>query len=739
MGWPSSVQEGQATLQANSEHEHLRASSRAALQEGDFAKAEPLCLQLWTAEGRASDLTHYLQALLQQNKIEIGVKALEGLENFVPQHSQLCRASAALVHASGRAEAALTLLEHGCKQHPTDNHLQLAYARQLLRLQRFDDARQLLQRMQQLGDHSFAVSFNLGFACSQLQRIDEALVAFNTAQSLQPEHAITAANRITLLKDAGRVEDARKVLNAFPDGVERNRVELRGAEATLLMAEQRFEDAVAVLEPICWHHPEQPLNWLNLAASLRGLRLTLAPDVVLRRALQWHPGHNDLQQAWLQSLGELGLNAAAGRLLQQMDITTIAQKDVHLFNLLFLAVSAELLSADQLKATAQHWEQQRQDPHLRQLHRDHLAHPESISKRRLRIGYLSSDYCNHPVARFLLPVLQQHDRSQVELWGLHTGPHWDAVSEAIQRECDHWLDLRSCNDARAARVIADQRLDVLVELGGFTGNSRIGVCVHQPATVQMSYLGYPGPTHLTCVPWWIGDHQLFAQLDPVAQGSHSLAVVDGGYMTLPRPEACGAVAATGHGRVRFGSFNHARKLTTSTISLWSRLMQACPEAELVLKSFTFQNQDEQARIRHCFQRQGCDIDRLQLLPARSNFHEHLQTYNGIDVALDPIPYGGATTTAEALWMGVPVLCLSGEGMAANLAASILKSANCAEWIHRDPDDYIGAAKALACAGPRSQQQRQALIERVRQSPLNQPQRVSRELERIYREAMVSAA
>ena len=260
---------------------------------------------------------------------------------------------------------------------------------------------------------------------------------------------------------------------------------------------------------------------------------------------------------------------------------------------------------------------------------------------------------NHPVGRFLLPILDHRDRKTVEVWGISCGPHRDWISEHLQNRCEHWLDCRFHSDAQAARLIADLRLDVLVELGGYTSGSRLGILLHRPDPIQLSYLGFPAPTYLNCVDGWLGDEVLFGGLSPTDRNAHDLLKIHGGYMvfdpggTLPHP-----VREAGE-RFRFGSFNHARKLSDASIDLFCAVMRACPNAELVLKSIIFHEEAEQRRIRQRFERAGLEPDRLILLGWIEGGIHHLQLYRHMDVALDPIPYGGATTTAEALWMGVP--------------------------------------------------------------------------------------
>ena len=180
-----------------------------------------------------------------------------------------------------------------------------------------------------------------------------------------------------------------------------------------------------------------------------------------------------------------------------------------------------MLFANRRREWALHWEELQQQKSYGPIWPDLLLEP--FKGRRLRIGYLSADFCNHPVGRFLLPILENHDRKKVEVWGISCGPHHDWISEHLQNRCEHWLDCRFHSDNEAARLIADLRLDVLVELGGYTSGSRLGILVHRPAPIQLSYLGFPAPTYLNCIDGWLGDEVLFGGLSPTDRNAHQLA------------------------------------------------------------------------------------------------------------------------------------------------------------------------------------------------------------------------
>ena len=376
------------------------------------------------------------------------------------------------------------------------------------------------------------------------------------------------------------------------------------------------------------------------------------------------------------------------------------------------------------------WEQFQKRKGCGPLWPDLLLEPKE--RRRLRIGYISADFCNHPVGRFILPILKHHDRKKSEVWGISCGAHHDWVSDHLRNNCEHWMDVRFHSDIQAARLIADLRLDVLVELGGYTSGSRLGILTHRPAPIQLSYLGYPAPTYLNCLDGWIGDRVLFEGLSTTDQHAHSLLKIQGGYMvfdpggTLPSPER-----EAGE-RFRFGSFNHARKLSDASIDLFCNVMRACPQAELILKSISFHEKAEQTRIRRRFEEAGLEPNRLKLLEWIEGGINHLKLYRHMDVALDPIPYGGATTTAEALWMGVPVVSLQGEGMVGRLSASLLHHAGLEQWIAKNKDSYVNIAKNLASLGPRKIQRRSELRKKMENSALADGARLSVELEKTYK-------
>lgn len=716
---------------------YLQATTDSAVHKSKHEEIKAGYHERWLKERRVSDLIKVIEILEFDKNYKQAVKLIKSLPKEAFKNKPVSLHSSTILRQIGEYKEAIKILNLALEGNKNDEALRLELARNFTGDKQYTKSISTLEKIKKNKSNSFSIWFNLGVAYSNLGELDRGLQAFTNANSINPEDEVTAANRIVLLKETRQIKQARKAIESLPTTIDRNRNEILGAEAIVLMAEQRYNEAAQLFKRLCEREPLQSTNWLNYVACIRANKVTIDPEKILRTALRLSPNDCSLKHAWLQSLCEIGKHKQAKLLLSKLSIEEFMQKDLHLFNLLFLSTSQQLISSSELKEIVHEWESRQQNEFMKELHKEYIHENYAAQKRKIRVGYLSSDFCNHPVARFLIPILETHERTEFETWCIHTSPHWDPVTEKVRSSCDNWLELTNCDDNKAARVIADQRLDILVELGGFTGNNRIGICIREPSFIQMSYLGYPGPTYLKSIPWWIGDEYLFRGLDDTEISNHTLANIEKGYMTLPIPDNCPIPKRGRNEKVRFGSLNHARKITESTINLWCKILASCEDSELVLKSISFKDKKEQQEMIKRFHKYGINNSRLILLPFQDAFDEHLEVYNSVDIALDPIPYGGATTTAEALWMGIPVVCKKGKTMASNLAASILASADCKEYIADNEKHYLEIAQSLFKKGPRSNQERKDLVAKVRNSPLNQPRRVSKGLENIYRSALLS--
>ena len=340
--------------------------------------------------------------------------------------------------------------------------------------------------------------------------------------------------------------------------------------------------------------------------------------------------------------------------------------------------------------------------------------------RRLRLGYVSPDFNHHAVACFIEPVLAAHDRTRVEVFCYAAVRAPDRITARLRRLAEHWRDIAPLDDAAAAALIRADRPDLLVDLAGHTAHHRLGVFARRPAPVQATWLGYPNTTGLDAIGYRLTD----AVADPPGQTEafHSEKLV-----RLPATFSCygpdadappvNDLPAARAGAVTFGSLNNFAKITPAVIALWSRLLRELPGSRLVLKSRGLGDAAVAARIRDAFAVHGIEPARLTLDGAELSVAAHLSLYHGIDIGLDPFPYNGTTTTCEALWMGVPVVTVTGANHVARVGASLLTHCGLTELVASDEAGYIAAAVALAGDPDRMTTLRRTMRDRLNAAPL----------------------
>jgi len=340
-----------------------------------------------------------------------------------------------------------------------------------------------------------------------------------------------------------------------------------------------------------------------------------------------------------------------------------------------------------------------------------------IGDRRLRIGYVTGDlHRQHPVNVFMLPVLLRHDHTRFDICVYHTGKVNDEYTEKARDCVDRWRDAAALDDAALQQAIVADEVDILVDLAGHTASHRLGVFALRAAPVQASFLGYPHSTGLSTIDWMIGD-------PAVSPAEHSHLFSEG-IAQLPHSVFCWAPvdeyplppSRKPEDPVTFGSFNNVMKLSSRTIALWARILLAVPESSLLLKASSFRNETVHTRFLALFGEYGVGPERL-IMHGPSDLGKMMQTYGDIDIALDPVPYNGGTTTLQALWMGVPVVTLAGGNFVGRMGASFLNTLGQREWIASSENEYVKKAVCLARDCDLLRRSRATLREQMAASPL----------------------
>ncbi|MDH5258130.1 MAG: glycosyltransferase, partial [Gammaproteobacteria bacterium] len=362
-----------------------------------------------------------------------------------------------------------------------------------------------------------------------------------------------------------------------------------------------------------------------------------------------------------------------------------------------------------------------------------LSNIKSTNRKR-RIAYVSSDFRFHSVAFFFLPVLQNHDSDNFEVYCYSSSNKADDITDEFKKYSQHWRDIVDLNDEEVIQLAINDKIDILVDLSGYSAGSRLGVFANRVAPLQISYLGYPNTTGLTTVDYRVTDYYT----DPVGLTEHlnteKLARLDDVFLCFSPQSSCPTVSESPfekNGFITFGSFNNMAKINDDVIKIWSELLLNFSNSKLLLKSKALADPDVQQFILSRFKNYGISNDRILLKNYANDFVSHVCAYSDMDIALDTFPYNGTTTTCEALWMGVPVITLLGNSHISRVSASILHKLELDDFITHSNEDYINIACKLATDKHVLPNLRSTMRERIQNSGFINGVEFTKNLENLY--------
>jgi len=350
---------------------------------------------------------------------------------------------------------------------------------------------------------------------------------------------------------------------------------------------------------------------------------------------------------------------------------------------------------------------------------------------RPRIAFLTTDLFDHPVTMFLRSLIANWPHSRMELGFYASVKRADEVTQWFKDRSDFWCDALPLSDEQLATRIAQDEIDLLIELSGHTGESRLKVLVHRPAPVQMSWLGYFDTTGLQCVQYILTDGICVTpQMEHLF--TESVLRMPDDFVCFDPPAYSpdpGPLPALTNGFITFGSQNQLAKVTDEVISLWSQLLLHLPRSRLLFQAKAFNDSETLHRFQDKFSGRGVDLSRVDFLLGTSR-QQILQNYLKVDIALDPFPCAGGTTTCESLWMGVPVVTLQGDRFGGRHSASHLSAVGLERFIAQDVPEYLKIVSQLSLDLPSLAQIRSTLRGQMRASALCDGPRFTRNFEAL---------
>ncbi len=549
------------------------------------------------------------------------------------------------------------------------------------------------------------IHFNLANSLRDAGLLDEACASYGRALELKPD--------FNQARDALALVEAK---NADADALTRraNELFLRG----------EGDAAAALLQRAARLRPDDPTALQNLGYFYRSTGH-------YRRAIAAYEAAAKFSDAAIirveiaNCLINVGRPIDARRELEKLLATPQGRRAAgssYLMSLLYdPSLTPEFVTAEHRRLTAD-WPTHDMSPVRRR------------SRKSLRVGYLTSDfYGQHPVAQFVAPLIERHREGgfSIESVAYDSKPRADETAARMGT----MIDVRSTealSDEAVAELVRRDSIDLLIDLSGHTSGRRLPVLGRSAAPSTACFIGYPSTTGFSGVDWLIGD-ALVLPHGSERLYTERLARLPRSFLAFsPPPGMPSPRARRQEGPVVFGSLNHFPKINDGVVDLWARILKSAPSTRLLLQCAAFAEPQSVAETAALFAARGVDPVRLRLEPPQP-FETAMRRYHEIDIALDPFPYNGGTTTVHALYMGVPAVALAGRYFCGRMGASLLAGANRPQWLASDVDSYVSIAVDLAARIGAGEDIRGALLQSNAVSPLFDVAAYARDVAALYRE------
>ncbi|MEY4880190.1 MAG: hypothetical protein RJB62_1659 [Pseudomonadota bacterium] len=643
-----------------------------------------------------------------------------------PENPDILYGLGVALHQLNRLDEALAIYDALLVRYPSIAEVHGYRAIVFSMLDRHEEALSAYDRAVALGANQPGLWSNRGNALLALGRHKEALASFDRALRLEPRHAEGHYNKGVTLAALGDIGAAIIAFGAaialqpsYADALEYH--------GMLLSQLHRYDAALADFDAVLALREGSAATHYNRANALSVLKRFDEAAKAAAEALRLDPDYpyarGVLVHSQLSVCDWEGLDEQAAKIEAAL---RDGKRTLSPFEYLALCPSAE-----------QQWR-------CAEIWMSHLYPPQSLplwrgeryGHKRLRVAYLSADFCNHPVAILMAGVFEHHDRSRFEIFGVSFTPeHESPLRTRLENAFEHFVEVRSKTDGQIAKLLREWEIDIAVDLMGYTRECRTGILAHRPAPVQVNYLGYPGTMGAPYIDYILADKVTI----PEEQQQHyreAVAYLPHTYLphdsrTAPAgPPPTRAEAGLPETGFIFACFNGPYKFSAPLFDVWMRLLRDVPGSVLWLSR---QDREAMWHLRQAAALRGIAPERILFATYAEDWNAHIARLRLADLFLDTSPYGAHTTASDALWAGVPVLTFAGETFAGRVAASLLTAAQMPELIAASLADYESRALNLARHPAALSRLREALSRNRETSPLFDTARFCRNLEAVYRE------
>ena len=680
-----------------------------------------------------------------------------------PDHTDALHHRGVIAYQTGNFDSAIDLIKRSLALKPENAQAVNSLGGALKAKDQMEEAITCFHRALKLNPNFPEAHNNLGNALQMQGRVDDAVSCFEKAISLKPELVEAHFNLAVVYHAQGKLKlaiEGYKQALAYRQDYPAAHYNLGSS----LYIQGNFIEAVNSYEQLLALTPDNAdaYNKLGIAYHAQGKlkeaiqsykrALSLAPNLVqgsnnmgcalceqgeieeavasFNQALKLKPDYAEAHCNLGNALKEQGLIEEAISSYRRTLALKPNYTDAYSNLLLTLHYSTQIDSKSLFKEHLNWAERFKLNPDIS----NQFANNKEPEKK-LKIGYLSPDFRSHSIAYFLEPIFAHHNKEHFEIFCYSAVMRPDETTQRLKSMADNWKSVIGLSINQIISQIRNDEIDILIDLVGHTGKNYLLVFAHKPAPVQVSYLGYPNTTGLKVMDYRLSDgytdppgetEKLYTEklirLEPTAWT----------YRPFGTSPPFSELPAHNRGFITFGSFNTFPKLNQKVYQLWGNILLNVPGSKLVLKTKSLGNNSVRKHVYDCFMSMGISEDRIILLSHETTYNRHLERYHEIDIALDPFPYHGTTTTCEALYMGVPVITLEGDEHRSRVGVSLLNQVGLQNLIAKNEEDYVAIASSLALDLEALADLRKTLRFRMEKSPLMDEAGFTRGLENAYR-------
>jgi predicted O-linked N-acetylglucosamine transferase (SPINDLY family) len=728
------------------------------LQQGGASDALPLLQKAIEVRPNALDVLSNLSvALLALNRPAEALANFDKILSVAPQDVSALFGRGTVLAQLGRPQEALISIDRALSIQP--NHAPALFNRGtiLAGLRRYPGALAAYDQVITLAPTHIDALNNRGNVLAQLERYAEAVASFDRVLAIKPDHITALTNRSAALRQLRRYDEALASCDRAL-ALDPNNIDGLNNRGNILLQLNRGSEAISCYQRILSLKDDNPEALVNSAFAFHALgqypeALQYADNAIAvdpeyanaflirghalakldrqdeaaqsyERVLAIEPDHPYARGASIEAYVAACNWERIEAVLPIIEEEAAAAKAIiPPFNLLALPISP----ARQLEC-ARHFVR-RQLPQVTP-----IGPLKKTRADKIKVAYLSADFRRHPVGYGIVGVLEQHDRARFEVHGVSYGA--DDGSETRRRiatAVDHFHDVRERSDKEAAALLNDLAVDIVVDLGGHTAGSRMGVLAYRPAPIQVSYFGYAGTSGAEFIDYVMAD-RVVLPFDQQPFFSERIVHLPDSYLATDADRQAALIAPTRadlelpDNAFIFSCFNNAYKLSRPMVGIWARALKACPNSLLWLY---YINESAQANLQQELISHGVDPSRVILAPFVEQPEDHLARLRLADLFLDTLPYNAHTTASDALWAGVPVLTCLGPTFAGRVAGSLLQAVGLPELITNSLEEYETLAQKLASDPALLGSLRERLAQNLTSSPLFDTQRLTRHIEAAY--------